>query len=56
MILAVFVVLQTHMMAWNWAGFSWHFTKDMVLDVLIGWALVGAWLAYYFGRAPKATT
>lgn len=50
MLLAVFVSVQAYLMEWNWMGFSWHYVRDMIVDVMIGWALCGFWLAYYFGR------
>lgn len=54
MLLAVFVSIEGHLMSWNWMGFSWHYVKDMILDELLAWAIVGIWLAYYFGRGKTA--
>lgn len=35
---------------YNWMGMPWSFTLDMVMDVFLNWAIVGVWLAWWFGR------
>ena len=35
----------------NWMGFQWHYVKGIILDHLVSWGLVGAWLSYYMGKA-----
>lgn len=44
------VVLQSSMKDHTWQYFPWHYVSGAVIDVLIGFGMCGAWLAWYFGR------
>ena len=34
---------------YNWMAIPWSYTVDMILDVFLNWAIVGVWLAWWFG-------
>lgn len=40
-LLAAFTAVVVHVSYWNWMFFSPDFTRDMIVDVLLGWTLVG---------------
>jgi hypothetical protein len=50
MMFAVVVIFGVYMMQWNWMGYTWNYTRDFVLDCVIGWALNGLWLGWYLGK------
>ena len=50
MMVAVVVIFHKDLMNWNWSGYSWEYTRDMVLDTALGWAITGVWLSWWFGR------
>jgi hypothetical protein len=39
--------LATHVAYWNWMHFALDFTLSQLVDGLIGWLLLGLWLAWY---------
>jgi len=38
------------MINYNFMGYPWEFTLDMVVDIFANWAIVGLWLAWYFRK------
>ena len=50
MMVAVIVIFHKDMMDWNWMSNSWAYTRDMILDTALGWAITGLWLSWWFGR------
>lgn len=36
---------------YNWIGFPWNYTMDMIIDHFLNWAIVGLWLAWYFRKS-----
>lgn len=38
------------LLQYNWMGYPWKFTFDMILDNLLNWGITGLWFAYYFNN------
>jgi len=34
----------------NYMGFPWSYTLDIITDIFVNWGLVGLWLAWYFRK------
>lgn len=50
MLIGVAIAMQGKLLDWNWMYFPWHFIKGSLIDIVVGWGLCGAWLAWYLGR------
>lgn len=50
MTFALFVLVQSELMNWNWWHTPGHFLSGEIIDNLLGWALCSAWLSWYMGR------
>lgn len=50
---SMFTIFQSHLMEWNWWQSPSHYIVPEIIDDLLGGLLVGLWLAWYLGRAPK---
>ncbi len=50
MLFPLFVLFSQVMMSYNWDGFPMHFLKGQIIDIVVGYLLVGIWLAWYYGR------
>lgn len=50
----VLVVAQSPLMEWNWLSSPMHYISGEIIDGLVGGLLLGIWLGWYMGRAPKA--
>lgn len=55
MLFALFAIFATTMMSYNWEGQPMHHLKGSIIDNLVGYFLVGLWLAWYYGRLEKKT-
>lgn len=55
MLFAVFVIFSEVMMRYNWERYPMHYLSGILIDTVIGYFLVGVWLAWYYGKlaAPK---
>lgn len=51
-LLAVFASVAVHMLDWNWMLHPFKYTTSMIVDLLIGWILVGLVIAAII-RQPK---
>jgi hypothetical protein len=47
MAFAVFTLAQGVLGNMNWWSFPWSFIQPQVMDLLLGWGLTSAWLAWY---------
>ncbi|QBZ97810.1 hypothetical protein [Flavobacterium sangjuense] len=47
MCFSLFVLLECTFTEMNWWDFPWHYVKSTVYDMIIGWALVSLWFAWY---------
>lgn len=50
MCFALFALLQCTFTEMNWWDFPWHYVKSTVIDLIIGWAIVSAWLGWYLKK------
>ena len=50
MMVAVVICFHQHMEFYNWMHYPWNYTRDMLLDTALGWAINGLWLSWWFGR------
>lgn len=50
MLIAAIISLEGQMIGVNWLGVPWHFAIGLIFDHMVGWALCGAWLSWYYGR------
>ncbi len=50
MLFAAFVIFSDVMMRYNWEGFPMQYLTGIILDTVIGYFLVGVWLAWYYGK------
>ena len=48
----LFAWLQVSVPYWNWYRFPADFTVGNLLEVVLGWALAGAAMAWWLGRRP----
>jgi len=55
MLFALFAIFSTTMLSYNWEGNPMHHLKGSIIDNLVGYFLVGLWLAWYYGRLEKKT-
>ena len=46
----IFTIFQTQLTGWNWFNMPVHFWIGEVIDLIIGWSLIGVWLAWWMGR------
>jgi len=53
MIFAMFTLMQSTLMAWNWWNTPWHYLSGEAIDLVISWALAGIWIAWFMGRSAK---
>jgi len=51
MLIGIIIMMTGPMMNHNWMHEPWHYTKGLVYDALIGWALTGLWLAKYLKKS-----
>lgn len=45
--LGIFLVLQGSLTNWNWMSFPMHYVCGEIMDIMIGWTLVGIWLGAF---------
>ncbi|MBK9732770.1 MAG: hypothetical protein IPO83_16065 [Chitinophagaceae bacterium] len=50
MLFAFFVIFSEIMLQYNWVGIPMHYIKGLIIDQIVGYLLVGIWLAWYYGR------
>ncbi|MEO5674959.1 MAG: hypothetical protein ABIQ74_09950 [Chitinophagales bacterium] len=50
MLFVFFVIFSNIMLSYNWNGFPMHFISGQIIDIVVGYLLVGLWLAWYYGR------
>ncbi len=53
MLLPIFTIFQSILENANWFAFPWHFIKGTMFDLVIGWALCGAFITARFKKAAK---
>lgn len=50
MLFALFVIFSQIMLQYNWVGIPMHYLKGIIIDQIVGYLLVGLWLAWYYGK------
>lgn len=50
MLFAFFAIFSDIMLQHNWVGIPMHFIMGQIIDQIVGYLLVGLWLAWYYGR------
>ncbi|HUM46902.1 MAG TPA: hypothetical protein PLD84_08240, partial [Chitinophagales bacterium] len=50
MLFALFAIFSEIMLQYNWVGIPMHFIMGQIIDQIVGYLLVGLWLAWYYGR------
>ena len=50
MLFVFFVIFSQVMLEYNWVGIPMHYLKGIIIDQIVGYLLVGTWLAWYYGR------
>jgi hypothetical protein len=50
MLFVLFVIFSQIMLEYNWVRIPMHYLKGQIIDLVIGYLLVGVWLAWYYGR------
>jgi hypothetical protein len=51
----IIIALQAPLLNWNWMHYPMHYISGEIIDAVLGWLLVGIWLAWYAGRKSAAT-
>jgi hypothetical protein len=54
LLFALFTVFSVVMMQYNWDSFPMHYLGGHIFDAVMGYLLVGIWLAWYYGRLQKS--
>lgn len=54
LLFALFTIFSNIMMQYNWDSYPMHYLGGQIIDMLAGYAVVGLWLAWYYGRLEKA--
>lgn len=44
---SLFALLQCTLTEMNWWDYPWNFVKSTIFDMIVGWALVSLWFAWY---------
>ncbi|MCF6130705.1 hypothetical protein [Flavobacterium wongokense] len=47
MAFSLFALLECTLTEMNWWDFPWHYVKSTVFDMILGWAIVSLWFAWY---------
>jgi len=54
MLFAFFTIFSQIMLDYNWLMTPMHYLLGYIIDLIVGYLLVGIWLAWYYGRLARA--